>query len=381
MPKAPVSLHEFTWEARPDLKWEVRWKHPQPGKDRLRRRFPTHKAAKDFFDEKMREVLNRGRRGAGLPEEWVRDATWAWEQLEPVGADLRTVVADYLRRHNLTQRSVNLKDAAESYLEAREGNHLAPRSLGDVRARLRRFYGDMPADCRVSDLERSDVRSWLEGLGLAAQTQRNFQRVLHTFFEWGKERGYCEENPAAIPRANTKRNKTAARPVEIFTPAELRLILETCPQELLAFHVLGAFCGIRTAELERLKWSDVDFERALVSVSPEQSKTAARRFVPLPDAAKMWLLRIEDRGGAVTRHGLESHASRQFRIALAKKGLPWKQNGMRHSFASYALALHEDAPKVSLWLGQSSPGVVFRHYRERATKTDAQAYFNTSPRP
>ncbi len=38
----------------------------------------------------------------------------------------------------------------------------------------------------------------------------------------------------------------------IFTPAELRKILAVCPAKLLPHIVIGAFSGIRAAEIERV---------------------------------------------------------------------------------------------------------------------------------
>ena len=380
MKRKPVTLLAFNWTARPDLKFEVSWQHSTPGKRRLQRRFATKTEAQTFYAEKLREITNTGRREAGLPDEWIRDAAWARTQLAPAGVGLRAVVADYMRRHSLAARSVSLREAVDSYLEHRDRSELAPRSLADVRVRLPRFVADMPADARVSDIEKSDVQQWLAGLNVAAQTRKNFQRVLHTFFEWSAEKGYSEGNAATMKRAAGKRAKIATRPVEIFTPAELRVILETCPPEILAFHVLGAFCGLRSAELERLDWQDVDFLRGHVAISPEQSKTAARRFVPLPEAAKQWLQPIAKTSGPISPENAQNWLCRAFHRELkTKHGLEWKDNGLRHSFASYALALHEDAPKVSLWLGHKSPNLIFQHYRERATKQDAQSYFDTAP--
>jgi len=58
----------------------------------------------------------------------------------------------------------------------------------------------------------------------------------------------------------------------------------------------------------------------------------------------------------------------------------WKSNGLRHSFASYGIASEEDAARVALWLGHTTPQMTFAHYRERATKEEAQAWFDVLPK-
>ena len=75
-----------------------------------------------------------------------------------------------------------------------------------------------------------------------------------------------------------------------------------------------------------------------------------------------------------------------FRQDLAKgdkkKGIPkvkWKQNALRHSFASYELARVEDAARVALWLGHTSPTMTFEHYRERVEKETGDEWFDVLP--
>ena len=47
---------------------------------------------------------------------------------------------------------------------------------------------------------------------------------------------------------------------------------------------------------------------------------------------------------------------------------------MRHSFASYHLALHESADKTALEMGHRDTRMLFRHYREIVTKGEAVEY-------
>jgi hypothetical protein len=66
--------------------------------------------------------------------------------------------------------------------------------------------------------------------------------------------------------------------------------------------------------------------------------------------------------------------------ALAEAaGVPWLPNGLRHSFATYHIALYEDAGKTALALGHTDPALTFRHYRALRTKEEAEAYFAIRP--
>jgi len=59
--------------------------------------------------------------------------------------------------------------------------------------------------------------------------------------------------------------------------------------------------------------------------------------------------------------------------------LEWKPDIMRHSYASYHLALHQSADKTALEMGHRDTNMLFRHYRELVTKEEAQAYWRIEP--
>jgi len=50
------------------------------------------------------------------------------------------------------------------------------------------------------------------------------------------------------------------------------------PPEKVACWVIGTFAGLRSAELERLEWKDIRFERILIELGAAKAKTRAREF-------------------------------------------------------------------------------------------------------
>ena len=69
----------------------------------------------------------------------------------------------------------------------------------------------------------------------------------------------------------------------------------------------------------------------------------------------------------------------RFDLARKDSKVAWPANACRHSFASYHLALHQDAAKTALQLGHTNTAVLFQHYRELATPEDAKAFFAITP--
>jgi len=46
---------------------------------------------------------------------------------------------------------------------------------------------------------------------------------------------------------------------------------------------------MRSSEILRLEWCDLNLERAFISVAPEKAKTATRRLVPILPNLMAWL--------------------------------------------------------------------------------------------
>ncbi len=62
----------------------------------------------------------------------------------------------------------------------------------------------------------------------------------------------------------------------------------------------------------------------------------------------------------------------------AKPRVKWKQNALRHSYASYRFALTNAAGRVAGECGNSA-AVIHRHYRELVKLADAERWFAVKP--
>lgn len=374
------NLRPFNSTARPNEKWIVYWPAEEPGKPRRYRRFKTKNSADKFLAEKEVEILNNGREAAALKDRVIDDAVWARRELEPYGVSLRAVVSEYLARRRDAASSAKIADVIPDFLETKERANRSARYLGDLRAKLNRFaetYGER----LLSEMTPANLDQWLEGLAVAPVTRNGFRRVLVVFFEWSRKKGLCKQNPAKLAEMATEKGKR----VPIFTPGELRVILENAPAELVPVLALGAFAGLRPEEIRRLDWQKVNLLRDRIEIDAETSKTAEHRYVPINATLKAWIQPTAKAAGPVAPSNLYRRLWR-YHLALAepdeekeRPAVKWKHNALRHSFASYSLALEEDAARVALWLGHNSPTMTFQHYRERVEPEAAAEWFAVTP--
>jgi integrase len=99
----------------------------------------------------------------------------------------------------------------------------------------------------------------------------------------------------------------------------------------------------------------------------------------MPENLKEWLLPYADRAGKLW---LLSHMEfyRDLEAARANAGISkWPSNALRHSYASYHLAYHQNAAALALQMGHTSQAMIFSNYRELVTKQDAERYWRIRP--
>jgi integrase len=177
------------------------------------------------------------------------------------------------------------------------------------------------------------------------------------------------------------RVREVANDVGILAPKEIQGLLRIASNETRPYWAIGAFAGLRAAEIERLTWADVNLERGWIKVGAKQSKTASKRLVDIQPNLAEWLRPYAGHKGYVApanlRKKLLEDRSRATAAGVLTRG--WPSNALRHSFASYWLAEFNDAAKLALQLGHTGPALIFQLYREVVTPEEAHDYWSIFP--
>src|SRR5262249_11211704 len=362
-------IKKYNDSERPNLKFVVR--SNVSGKWE-RRFFAIEAEAKTYAAQKEIELLNQGMEGVNFPSELRVMAQQGARQLAEYKKTISDAVEFYRKHLEATTRSVPLEKAVRDLIENRRAADASERYCKDLRLRLARFCAAFP-DRTLADISTAEIDAWLASLNLAPLVRNTYRLRLGTLFAFGMTRRWCTENPVL----HAKRAKETQGDIAILSVAQTAQLLEAASEETLPFWAIGAFAGLRSAELERLDWAQVDFEAGLIEVKARHSKTARRRLVTMQPNLRAWLAPYRARRRGPVCPGnlrLRTEADRD-RAGLRHN---WPTNALRHSFGSYHLAQFKDAPALALQMG-NSPDVIFRHYRELVRPKEAARYWQIKP--
>jgi integrase len=336
-----------------------------------------------------RQLSTRDTLGASMTREQSVEYAAAVQSLAPLGITVTAAVAAIVegvklagdlagvaaacRFYKAKHKTVTAKrvaDVVAELLTVKRARGASERYLQDLSNRLDKVAEKFP--CNIGSVTTADIQGFLDGLKLSSQSYTNYRRVIHLLCEFAVARGFALDNPAA----KVERPKVRNGEVEIFTPDEARRLLAAAAPDFLPPLAIGLFAGLRSAEIERLEWSDIDLRQGHIVVTASNAKTASRRIVPVCAALAAWLEPYAGRTGKVWSSGAWLYKAQQDTAKAA--GVTWKANGCRHSFASYSFALCADAGRVAGYCG-NSPAVIHRHYKQLCTPADAEKFFSLKP--
>jgi integrase len=339
------------------------------------RKFFKTRAEADAEAMRQRTLLERHSREAiGLSQRELSDFVTAKRKLAEYGETINDAVkhrVDYLER--VRRCKVTVSQLADEVLKAKRRDGMSKDYLRDLRSRFARFCADF-GNRPVAAITVEEIDNWLRDLQLSPQSRVNYRSVVGVLFSHGTKRGLVDINPIT----RTAKPKKPNIAPEIFVVDELHGLLEAASRihsDVVPMLAVGAFAGLRDAEIKRLDWSEVDLARGHIEVKAAKAKSP-RRIIPIQPNLADWLRPYAAMKGSVVPEGARGKLDRVRRAAgLAS----WPQNGLRHSFASYRLAATHDAPHVASELGHTSPQMLYSTYREVVLPEEAERYWKIVP--
>lgn len=254
----------------------------------------------------------------------------------------------------------------EELLKSKTNANRRSRYIDSLEAYLRQFIKGREKR-PLCDFVVQDIENWLSNYKNPHSRQTWLNR-LSTMFSFAVRRRYINLNPCD----QIERITIDIKPPKILSPEQAKTLVKACPNLCRPYLILALYAGIRPEELGRLDWKDINFETKKAWVD---GKTRRRRYVPLEPIA-LNLLQIHPlKSGPVAP---SNSTLDRWRIKAVKiLGFDeWPQDLLRHTAASYLIALYGDAGKVALTLGNSVK-ILMGHYSNPPTEAESIQFWST----
>lgn len=356
---------------------------------RISRAFSTLEAAKAFA-----ERFEKTRQAAGT-DALVFDAAERarWERVKAICGDFDPVEAvRFWKEHYqpaAAAADAPLAGAAfQRFLEWQEKTGRSREHVRSLKLTANKFIPAFRAR-RLSELTAEALLDWLFSFpGLAPRSVQNLWANTRNFLSWCKSaKGWLLRVPEIEPRLlpTVQRGR-----VEIWTLAEataaIRFIEKNFPA-LVPHYALRLFAGLRTSEARKMRWEWINFEKRtiLVPARDEDGERVCKTgddwlILPtfLPDNAATvfaWLERFrpECPCGKIAAPYTKA-------VTKIHRACKWKQNVMRHTFATMLASQNHDDGKTILATRHTNTQTLRRHYKGvNQTVEESAAFFALRP--
>ena len=306
------------------------------------------------------------------------------------GKDLSSIMQEYIEWREHNDPSFMLSTAIAQYLDSylsRGKREVSKVSVKMCLMRLLNEIGDIPLVMLTADRiekwvttlrnkSRGVPRTRPRGTYVSLYTQHGNLYILLGFLSYWRKQGKISSNPGkkVLLPPKPKLDPKAYTPEDIAFAISLfekhrRTQLYVC---------LAAFSGIRPTELGKLKWTHIDPEERTITLDISVTKTRRRRTVKIQDNLWEWLLLWKD-FFYKDEFIFDNLLSTQIGFLTAyRKHRKVIVDGLRHSCASYLLALTQNSAVTAEQLGHD-PAILKTHYMDLVRYDDAVRYFNIKP--
>jgi integrase len=212
------------------------------------------------------------------------------------------------------------------------------------------------------------------GKKVSPRTVRNEVNQLSAIFNFAISKKYVSENPTLLVKLPDYKAE-----VGICKPEDLGKLLDNADHYIQCWVMFGAFGGLRSSEIHRMRWDDVRLEEGQFYIAGSKNE-GAERWVkltpPLMDFCKQVLEFDNPPSGLVMSGMTDQTKQRKLNKLYRKVGYRIPKNGLRHSFGSHHLVQYQHADNTANEMGHQGQTMLWRAYRKAVLKSQAADYFN-----
>lgn len=289
----------------------------------------------------------------------------------------REVINMGLKAKESMTHTVKFIDAVKS-LEFYK-NSVRERTMSEIRQICRRILRSSPEWRKITmrEVDTEFCQRTIESIFPTVPMQRKAKRILHSVFTHAIMCGWCSTNPLDL----VVLAPYVEKPIRALMLDEVKSLLETAmkPRYKPCAAAVGImlWAGIRPSEVQRLKWSDIDFEERVITVPANHSKTGGARHVTIYAPLYYWLRKCKPIYLPSSSIVPASWLTRWNELRRAAGFVEWVPDVLRHTFASYHLKHFRDINALLMDMGHASPQQLRTRYlsMQNVTKKSAKAFW------
>ena len=293
------------------------------------------------------------------------------------GAGVLEMARFWSLHHQSATGTRTVQEVLGEMIAAKQGEGLDAEYLRNVREPLAKFAMAVPGP--IAEITAATIREYLQKAYPVPRTRNNIRGSLVMLFRFARAAKDLPDGRTTEAEL-VGRAKVRKKAPSVYTAVQLREWLEVVRPEWLPWMVLGAFAGIRTKEVERMDWSDIQWITREIYIRPEVAKTGEGRYVPMQDNLVAWLLEHRKGSGSFLpdegRVNLET--DRMSKLRLKSGQARWDRNALRHSYGSHRLGIIQDLAKLTVEMGNSIQ-VNRTNYQNPRSRQQCVEYFNLFP--
>jgi len=218
-------------------------------------------------------------------------------------------LAEFRQWRELKWRAPSLNELIKEFLKSkREDRNLHSGYVKTLEYNLSPFC-DAIGNENLAQIESVTLFEILSGLNKNPRTRNNVRDALCSAFRFARDRGYLPEGITAAEKLKRIKLDRCCE-ISIYSPEQMRAILDACRPQYIPGEVISAFAGIRSEEIrpkpnthkDPLRWEDFNWDEAYINVRDETAKTGIARHAAFLPVLKAWLQPWRNASGAVMPH-------------------------------------------------------------------------------
>ncbi len=358
--------------------------------------YRTQKLALAAADTLKKKVELFGVQARGIAPSLAEQATAASALLAPYGVDLIEVARRFVESEKRNLASAAVEDAIAAFRATGESWSFSQSTAYRLRGEklINHFQGRM-----LSTITGEELQWHLSETTSGAGSFNQGLRLIRAFWRWCAKppRKWCDLEAVA----HLEGKSGTSGEIGTLTPTQVSAVLSAAEKhfpEAVPGFAIALFTGMRQAEIERLKPSDVTVDG--ITVPAVSAKTKRRRFIQMPEPLAAWLKAYPITDSVTPRDWRRKQTAVRrlagFKVwselvprlnieprleATPSEDLPeWPDNALRHTAATIALALGKPLEQLIFEHGHTGGlEMLRRHYIGAMPKADALKIWNVRP--